>query len=72
MTSFKPLEAFIYNEGFARISTEKYDMDPKNISNNMVHLTNYSIQKYNVIIKYIIYIYIYIIIIIIKCEKKID
>jgi hypothetical protein len=26
VTSFHPLEAFVYKEGFARLSTEKYSM----------------------------------------------
>lgn len=47
VTSFSPLEAFIYKEGFARLSTHKYSMDPKDIHNKFVHLTNSSIQKQN-------------------------
>jgi tubulin polyglutamylase TTLL5 len=47
VTSFSPLEAFIYKEGFARLSTHKYSMDPKDIDNKFVHLTNSSIQKQN-------------------------
>ena len=37
------LEAFIFKEGFARISTEKYSLDEDNFDNNMIHLTNFSI-----------------------------
>lgn len=47
VTSFSPLEAFIYKEGFARISTHKYTMESKDINNKFVHLTNSSIQKQN-------------------------
>ena len=47
VTSFSPLEAFIYKEGFARLSTHKYSMDSKDISNKFIHLTNSSIQKQN-------------------------
>lgn len=47
VTSFCPLEAFIYKEGFARLSTHKYSMDSKEIHNKFVHLTNSSIQKQN-------------------------
>jgi len=43
VASFKPLEAFIYNEGFARISTELFTLNPEAISNVMIHLTNFSI-----------------------------
>ncbi len=47
VTSFDPLEAFIYDEGFARLSTVLYSRDPSTIKNLMMHLTNYSIQKSN-------------------------
>ena len=47
VTSFCPLEAFIYREGFARLSTHKYSMESKDIHNKFVHLTNSSIQKQN-------------------------
>ena len=45
VTSFSPLEAFLYKEGFARMSTEKYSLDPKEKNNKFVHLTNSSIQS---------------------------
>jgi len=47
VTSFKPLEAFIYKEGFARLSTQKYSTAAKDTDNNFIHLTNSSIQKHN-------------------------
>lgn len=47
VTSFKPLEAFIYREGFARVSTQSYSLDPSQMGNKFVHLTNSSIQKQN-------------------------
>lgn len=47
VTSFCPLEAFIYKEGFARLSTHKYSTDSKDIHDKFVHLTNSSIQKQN-------------------------
>jgi len=47
VTSFKPLEAFIYGDGFARVSTHTYSTDPKQMENMFVHLTNSSIQKLN-------------------------
>jgi len=43
VTSFKPLEAFLYQEGFARLSTERFSLDPNLLSNNMIHLTNFAI-----------------------------
>ena len=47
VTSFKPLEAFIHTEGFARISTVKYSLDQADLKNTFIHLTNSSIQKQN-------------------------
>lgn len=47
VTSFKPLEAFIYRDGFARLSTQQYSLDPTDMANKFIHLTNSSIQKYN-------------------------
>lgn len=47
VTSFQPLEAFIYRDGFARISTVKYSTDEKSLSNLYIHLTNSSIQKHS-------------------------
>lgn len=43
VTHMKPLEAYVYREGFARLSTEKYSLNAGNIKNNQVHLTNFSI-----------------------------
>ena len=45
VTSFKPLEAFIYQEGFARVSTQQYSLNPDDMSNKFIHLTNASIQR---------------------------
>eukprot|EP01033_Poteriospumella_lacustris_P001776 gene1776-1290_t len=45
VTSFKPLEAFIYREGFARVSLEAYSTQPQDMDNLFIHLTNSSIQK---------------------------
>lgn len=47
VTSFKPLEAFIYKDGFARVSTTQYSLDPNDVNNKFIHLTNSSIQKHN-------------------------
>ena len=47
VTSFKPLEAFIHTDGFARVSTDKYSLDRNDVGNKYIHLTNSSIQKTN-------------------------
>jgi hypothetical protein len=48
VTSINPLECFIYREGFARVSTEKYNINDDAIDNKYIHLTNYSVQKDNI------------------------
>ncbi|CDW91822.1 tubulin-tyrosine ligase family protein [Stylonychia lemnae] len=45
VTSFNPLECFIYKEGLARFSTVPFSLDPSKMSNRLIHLTNYSVQK---------------------------
>ena len=47
VTSFNPLEAFVYEEGFARVSTSRYSTAPEDVGNLYVHLTNSSIQVHN-------------------------
>jgi len=47
VTSFNPLEAFIYKDGFARFTTVPYTNDTNDIENKFVHLTNSSIQRHN-------------------------
>lgn len=47
VTSFQPLEAFIYRDGFARLSTQAYSTSADDLDNKFIHLTNSSIQKYN-------------------------
>ncbi|KAG5189003.1 tubulin-tyrosine ligase/Tubulin polyglutamylase, partial [Tribonema minus] len=44
VTSFNPLEAFLYREGFARVSTRAYDVTAEGLRDRFVHLTNSSIQ----------------------------
>jgi tubulin polyglutamylase TTLL2 len=43
ITSFHPLTVYIYREGLARFSTERYDL--ANLENKFAHLTNSSINK---------------------------
>jgi tubulin polyglutamylase TTLL5 len=47
VTSFSPLEAHLYTEGFARLSTQRYTLAPDQVGNDFVHLTNSSIQKHS-------------------------
>ena len=47
VTSFNPLKVYMYTDGLVRFSTEKYTLDPKNINQKFVHLTNFSINKRN-------------------------
>lgn len=43
VTSFNPLKAYLYREGFARLSGTRFSLD--SISDTYVHLTNVAIQK---------------------------
>lgn len=45
VTSMDPLRIYIYKEGLVRFATEKYDTST--YRNVFVHLTNYSLNKYN-------------------------
>lgn len=45
VTSFNPLEAFVYKDGFARFTTVPYNTSEEDIDNKFVHLTNSSIQR---------------------------
>ena len=47
VTSVNPLEIFIFKQGFGRFSTVPYNLDPDSKSNKYIHLTNTSINKYN-------------------------
>ena len=47
VTQFNPLKVYIYNDGLVRFATEKYTMDPKQMNQKFVHLTNFSINKKN-------------------------
>jgi len=46
LTSVTPLRIYMFKEGLARFSTKRYKKpDDKNIKQNFIHLTNYSINK---------------------------
>uniref|UniRef100_A0A8R1HUV5 Tubulin--tyrosine ligase-like protein 5 n=1 Tax=Caenorhabditis japonica TaxID=281687 RepID=A0A8R1HUV5_CAEJA len=47
VTSFFPLVAYIYSEGLARLASMPYDSSASSDSNEFVHLTNYSINKFS-------------------------
>ena len=47
VTQFNPLKVYIYNEGLVRFATEKYNLDPKQLGQKFIHLTNFSINKKN-------------------------
>lgn len=48
VTSYCPLKVYLYNDGLVRFATEQYNLDPKNINQKFIHLTNFSINKKNV------------------------
>lgn len=50
VTSWRPLVAYKYGQGFARVCAVKYTSDADELDNNYVHLTNISIQKNGVTI----------------------
>ncbi|XP_063146200.1 tubulin polyglutamylase TTLL5 isoform X3 [Candoia aspera] len=45
VTSYDPLVVYLYEEGLARFATVRYDQGSKNIKNQFMHLTNYSVNK---------------------------
>jgi hypothetical protein len=45
VTSFQPLEAFLYSEGFARICSEKFKLSKETITNTQMHLTNTAVNQ---------------------------
>ncbi|KAJ3221476.1 putative tubulin polyglutamylase ttll1, partial [Clydaea vesicula] len=46
VTSWRPLIAYKYGQGFARFCSIKYNTDTEDLDNNFMHLTNVSIQKF--------------------------
>jgi len=43
VTSFNPLEAFIYKEGLARFGSRQYSVRPESLNDHRIHLTNSSL-----------------------------
>lgn len=48
VTSINPLRVYMYEEGLVRFATVKYNQDTGNKQSKFTHLTNYSLNKYNV------------------------
>jgi len=47
LTSIQPIRLYLYNDGLVRFATRPYTCDLDNLADKMVHLTNYSVNKYN-------------------------
>lgn len=47
VTSVDPLCIYLYQEGLARFATVKYAGGNSDLSNQYMHLTNYSVNKDN-------------------------
>lgn len=47
VTSYRPLKAYMYKDGFARFCTSKYTTDLNEMDNMFVHLTNVALQKHS-------------------------
>lgn len=47
VSSYDPLCIYIYDNGLVRFASSKYSHSSKSLSNRYVHLTNYSVNKYN-------------------------
>jgi len=45
VTSFHPLKAYLFQQGFCRFCNEKFSVDVSDINNIYIHLTNVAIQK---------------------------
>ncbi|CEG39586.1 probable tubulin polyglutamylase ttll1 isoform x2 [Plasmopara halstedii] len=45
--SYRPMQAFVYQEGFARFCNVKYSAAPDDKDNQFMHLTNVAVQKNN-------------------------
>lgn len=46
VTSFRPLKAYMFREGFCRFCTMKYDTSVAELDNMYIHLTNVSVQQH--------------------------
>ncbi|XP_045448770.1 polyglutamylase complex subunit TTLL1-like [Melitaea cinxia] len=46
VTSFRPLKAYMFRNGFCRFCTAKYDTSVSELDNMYIHITNVSVQKH--------------------------
>ena len=42
---YNPLTAYLYRTGFCRFTSFKYSLNPEDLNNNQIHLTNVAVQK---------------------------
>lgn len=47
ITGYCPIKIYLFDNGLVRFCSEKYDLDPKNMNEKFVHLTNYAVNKTN-------------------------
>lgn len=47
ITSVNPLRLYLSEHGLVRFASVKYSADPKTLHDRFMHLTNYSVNKYN-------------------------
>ncbi|CAF0936843.1 unnamed protein product [Didymodactylos carnosus] len=47
VTSHDPLRIYLYEDGLARFASRKYSPSMKSLGDRFMHLTNYSINRYN-------------------------
>jgi tubulin polyglutamylase TTLL9 len=45
VTCYNTLTAYLYRTGFCRFTSFKYSLNPEDLNNNQIHLTNVAIQK---------------------------
>lgn len=46
VTSFRPLKAYMFRNGFCRFCSVKYDTSVSELDNMYIHITNVSVQKH--------------------------
>jgi len=47
VTSFSPLEAFVYRRGYARLSSRPFSLEASALDDRFIHLTNAAVQRQN-------------------------
>jgi len=47
VTSFSPLEAFVYRRGYARLSSRPFSLEASGLADRFIHLTNAAVQRQN-------------------------